>query len=141
MEEHRETGTVWQPNNLFLRTSLLTQRTNLHLWYILGFTEWELAECSHSIFSSASQTIVTFMSSVASPVEGSVSSFVQPVDSDLVFQTFPQPTQIACLNKHTEAKSLNKNYVIKLKDGFVIPQKEVSDTEGGSCVEKRRHNH
>lgn len=45
------------------------------------------------------------MSSVAPPEEGSVSGFVQPIDSNLVLQTFPQPAQIACLNKYVEANS------------------------------------
>lgn len=46
---------------------------------------------------------------MASPVEGSVSSLIQPVYSNFIVQTFSQPAQIACLNKqyvhkeHTES--------------------------------------
>ena len=48
------------------------------------------------------------MSSVASPVESSVSSLIQPVDSNLVIQTFPQPAQITCWNTHIDANDLKK---------------------------------
>lgn len=36
-----------------------------------------------------------FMSSMASPVEGSVSSLIQPIYSNFIVQTFSQPAQIA----------------------------------------------
>lgn len=37
----------------------------------------------------------TYVSSVGRPVEGSVSCFVQPIDSNLVVQALPQPAHIA----------------------------------------------
>lgn len=43
------------------------------------------------------------MSSVRRPVEGSVSRFVQPVDSNLVVQALPQPAHIACWSDRTLA--------------------------------------
>ncbi len=48
-------------------------------------------------------TIITFMSSAARPVEGSVSSLIQPIDPNLVIDTFPQPAYIACLNTQINA--------------------------------------
>lgn len=39
---------------------------------------------------------VTFVSSVACPVQGRVSSLIQPVHTNLVLDAFPQPAQITC---------------------------------------------
>lgn len=49
---------------------------------------------------------VTSVSSVACPVQGSVSSLVQPVHADLVLDAFPQPAQITCSSEEKGQTSL-----------------------------------
>lgn len=90
VSKHQVSKTIlpagWPPRWADLATAPphLTEENRSHFC-----RQWEIS-------TGLTTAVVTFVSSVACPVQGRVTSLVQPVYTNLVLDAFPQPAQITC---------------------------------------------